>query len=161
MSVFFSGIILSLKSAFRGLKTDHAILVNEPEGEEWKVGKRTNLHFKLEGKLFKLENRSIYKTHHNLKFSKCNYNTQYIAWFSFHPNQSRMPYPWILSWAFYLKRISLKKTFSQDYLVYYLQALSYSSTEQTFVTAEVKIIYFPHSIMFLVLKNGTHLEPSP
>ena len=60
MSVFFSGIILSLKSAFRGLKTDHAILVNEPEGEEWKVGKRTNLHFKLEGKLFKLENRSIY-----------------------------------------------------------------------------------------------------
>ena len=60
MSVFFSGIILSLKSVFRGLKTDHAILVNEPEGEEWKVGKTTNLHFKLEGKLFKLENRSIY-----------------------------------------------------------------------------------------------------
>jgi hypothetical protein len=86
-----------LKSAFRGLKTDHAILVNEPEGADWKVGKRTNQHFKLESKLFELGNPSIYKTQHNLKFSKFNCNTQYIAWVSFHNNQSRMPHPWILS----------------------------------------------------------------
>ena len=41
---------MSLKSVFKGIITDHVVLVNQPEGKPWRAGKRSTLHFNLTGK---------------------------------------------------------------------------------------------------------------